>query len=46
MSHYRVAVDLEFGCWFKGFSYHTKLLYFKEIEVSKQQAGVVCVGGG
>lgn len=37
-------MDLEFGCWFKGFSYHTKSLYFKEIEVSKQQAGEM-VGG-
>ena len=39
--HSRVAMDLEFGCRFKGFSYHIKLLYFKEIEVSKQRAGEV-----
>lgn len=34
-------MDLEFGCRFKGFSYHIKLLYFKEIEVSKQRAAEV-----
>lgn len=30
-------MDLDFGGWFKGFSYHTKWLNFKEMEVSKQQ---------
>lgn len=41
-----MALDLEFGCWFKDFSYHTKLLYFKEIELSKQQAGEMGWWGG
>jgi hypothetical protein len=38
MSHLKEPMDLQFGYWLGGFSYHMELIDFKEIGVSKQEA--------